>query len=443
MAITSFSGNTHMALAVIALIICSAAIAAPVSAATKYLLGSPSFSASVTGVNEFAPGEDATISILVKNSGVSTMKQLNQGVIDYEDLPTTAKFVTVSLTSPSDAIIIKSDPQMSEDIPAGGTGVTLKFKAKISANATTGEYQLPLTIDYKYPNDIQQEKADVFEYSYISVSEKIPVTIRIKPEVKIAVVEAVPDTIATGTGGYLRLKIKNIGPEDGSMATVKLVRSGSSAIVPTDSTIFIGSFPSGSVINCTFKISASDDATNQIYPVNVYVTYTNREGEIVTTDTETIGVPVNAKTSFTVISPLPSITAGSQSVLEVTYRNNGNLTVYDTQSRLTPHGLVTLDNNVEFLGTIGPGESVTARYTVQVDGSAEPGKYTFDSTLRYRDALDNSQESDTVAVTLQVLPAKQGTIAGLPVSTITAVIILVVIAAGIGLLAYRRKKSMQ
>ncbi|MDD1686770.1 S-layer protein [Methanoregula sp.] len=443
MASTSLSSNACTAFAVIVLIICGAAIMAPVSAATKYLGGTPVLSASVTGVNEFTPGQDATISILVKNTGVSTMKQLDLGTIDYEDLPTTAKFVTVSLASPTDDIIIKSDPQMIGTIPASGTGVAVQFKAKISANATTGEYPLPLTINYKYSNDLRQEKADVYDYVYVDAEDTIPVTIRIKPEVKIAIVKSDPDTIATGTEGYLRLTIQNIGPEDGSMATVKLVRIGSSAIIPTDSTVFIGNFPSGGIANCSFKISASTDATNQIYPVNVLVTYTNREGQIINTDTETIGIPVNAKTSFSITSPVPSIAAGTLSKVDVTYRNNGNLTVFDAQSRLTPHGLVTLDNNVEYLGTIRPGESVTARYDIQVDKAAETGEYTFDSKLRYRDVLGNSQESDTIPVTIQILPAKGDSIAGLPISTIVVGIIIVGIIAGIGLFAYRRKKSMQ
>jgi hypothetical protein len=445
MAITSFSRHATAAFAVIALLICGAAIAAPVSAATKYLGGSPSFSVSVTGANEFTPGEDATINVLVKNSGVNTIKQLDLGTIDYEDLPTTAKYVTLTLVSGSDAITIKSDPQMVGSIPSGGIGTTVQFKAKISANATTGEYQLPLTLEYRYPNDIRQEKADVFEYSYTPVTETIPVTIRIKPEMKIAVLEAVPDTMAAGTEGYLRLTLKNIGPEDGTKATAKLIGggSGNSGIVPTDSTAYIGDFPSSGTVNCTFKIVASKDATSQTYPVGVSVTYTNREGDIVNTDTEIIGVPVYAKTSFAVTSPVPSITAGTHATVDVTYRNNGVLAVYEAQSRITPHGLVTSDNNLAYLGTINPGESVTARYELQADSAAEPGEYAFDSTIRYRDAMGNSQESDTVSVTVTILPAQAGTIAGLPAGTVAAVIVVLVIAAAIGLFAYRRRKSMQ
>ena len=45
--------------------------------------------------------------------------------------------------------LIKTDPQMVGDIRGGNT-VTVQFKAKISANATAGEYQLPLTLQYRY-----------------------------------------------------------------------------------------------------------------------------------------------------------------------------------------------------------------------------------------------------------------------------------------------------
>ncbi len=69
----------RIAMVLFALLACGILIVAPVTAATKYLGGAPAFSAEVSGVNEFTPGEDTTISIVVKNSGVFTMKQTWQG----------------------------------------------------------------------------------------------------------------------------------------------------------------------------------------------------------------------------------------------------------------------------------------------------------------------------------------------------------------------------
>ena len=60
---------------------------------------------------------------------------------------------------------------------------------------------------------------------------------------KIEVLEAVPENLNVGTGGYLNLTLKNTGFEDGKKATVKILRNGNSPIIPTDSSVFIGDFP--------------------------------------------------------------------------------------------------------------------------------------------------------------------------------------------------------
>jgi hypothetical protein len=101
--------------------------------------------------------------------------------------------VTIGLASAGDAVIIKTDPQMAGDISGNGNTITVLFKAKISTNATAGEYQLPLTIRYMYTRVIEQEAADTFEFTYNKAEDILPVTIRIKPRVKVAVIEAVPE----------------------------------------------------------------------------------------------------------------------------------------------------------------------------------------------------------------------------------------------------------
>ncbi|MEI7857381.1 MAG: S-layer protein [Methanomicrobiales archaeon] len=408
-----FSGTAGIAIIILTLLTCSSLIVTPVSAATKYLGGAPSFSATVYGVNEFTPGEDATISILVKNAGLNPLKQLNRGTIDAEDLPNTAKFVTIGLTSASDAVVIKTDPQMAGDISGNGQTVLLKFQAKISANATAGEYSLPLTIKYKYPRVIEQEAADTFEFSYNEAEDILPVTLRIKPQVKIVVIEAVPEGLSTGSLGYIDLKIRNIGPENGEMTSVKLLRNGQSPVIPSDSTLFLGSFPSGGIIECRYKVSVSNDATNQTYPVDIAVSYTNREGAIVTSSPETVGIFVNAKTAFTVISTVPEVPRGASRTIDVLYRNDGLVTVYDAEARITPHKPVTVTDNSAFLGDVEPGRTASARYEILADADSETMVYSFDSSIRYRDMLGNSHESDTIPVQIIVTPADSGS-SGIP-----------------------------
>jgi hypothetical protein len=422
---------------VLTLLMCSILTVTPASALTQHLGSGPAFTATINGVNEFVPGEDTTISILIKNTGLNSMKQVMMGTIQPEDQQNTAKTTTIGLGSAGDAVLIKTNPQSVGDIQ-GGNSVTVQFKAKISANATDGEYQLPLTIQYKYLKVIVQERADMFEFAYNEAEDTLPITIRIQPQVKVEVIDAVPEQLISGSEGYLNLTIKNAGMENGTMASVKLIRNGQSPIIPTSNTMFIGNYPSGGIVTCRYKVSVARDATNQTYPVDLAVSYTNREGTVVTSSKTTIGVPVNDKPVFTIISSVPEVPRGTDQIIEVQYRNEGDITVHAAQARITQHSPITISDNNAYLGDIAPGASATARYEVQADSAAELTVYSLDSTVRFRDASDTSLESDTIPVQLKVVPAASG----ISALTIAGCIIALVII-GIAFLVYRNKKQIQ
>ena len=427
-----FCGN---AMVVLTLLICSILTVTPASALTQHLGSGPAFTATINGVNEFVPGEDTTISILIKNTGLNSMKQVMMGTIQPEDQQNTAKTTTIGLGSAGDAVLIKTNPQSVGDIPGGNT-VTLQFKAKISQNATDGEYQLPLTIKYKYLKVIVQERADMFEFAYNEAEDTLPVTIRIQPQVKVEVIDAVPEQLISGSEGYLNLTIKNAGMENGTMASVKLIRNGQSPIIPTSSNVFIGNYPSGGIVTCRYKVSIAKDATNQTYPVDLAVSYTNREGTVMTSSKTTIGVPVNVKPAFVIVSSVPEVPRGTDQIIEVQYRNEGDITVHAAQARITQHSPITISDNNAYLGDIAPGSSATARFEVQADNAAELAVYSFDSTVRFRDASDTSLESDTIPVQLKVVPAAGG------ISALTiAGCILAVIFVCIGFFVYRQKNK--
>jgi len=436
---TRFSGYPRIAIALVALILCCAG-AAPVLAVTKYTLGSPEISATVDGVNEFTPGQDATIHVLIKNTGVNALKQLDHGTIDPEDLPTTAKQMTVGLGSVNSDIIIKTDPQMVGDLKANGNPIHVNFNAKITENATDGEYQVPLTVRYQYPRPIEQEMGDVFEFTYTTAEQTIPLTIRIKPQVQIEVPNVTSDPLTAGSEGYVYLKIQNTGPSAGKMAVAKITRNGNSPVIPTDSSVFIGDFPRGGVAECMFKVSIAKDAMNKTYPLDLAVTYTDREGAVVTSRPTPLGLPVSGKAVFTVTSPVPVLTAGSGNTIEVRYRNDGVATVYNAQARLSSHEPVTINGNTAYLGDLKPGESVTAKYEVATDGAADAKEYVFDSKIRYRDALANSQESDTIPVTLRVAPGSAGGLSG---NLILFIGIIAIVGAGVVLWNYHHTRKMR
>jgi hypothetical protein len=411
----------------------------PVLAVDTYQQGSaPRMSAVISGVNEFIPGQDVTIAVLVQNSGVNEVKFVTTGTIDRDDLPTTAKMVMVGLGSGDAPVIIRSDPQNIGDMKSQGL-VTVSILAKIMSNASMGEYQVPLTIRYTYLASSDNIAADTLQSNYRITSETFPLIIRIKPQVKIEVIEAVPENLNVGSGGYLDLKIQNVGFEDGKKATVKILRNGLSPIIPTDSSVFIGNFPRNGIVSCRYKVAVSGNAAEQTYPVDIAVTYENRAGDIVTSSTDTVGVPVGGKLTFSVSSDPASVIPGSDNVITVEYKNNGNSTAYNSQARISAVDPFMSSDDTSYIGDLKPGKTATARYQIHAGDAAEIKTYLLDAELRYRDALGNSQISDSFKVPVRVesKPASDGLVSMLP-----ALILMVIIGIGAGyyLLVMRKKK---
>jgi hypothetical protein len=405
---------------------------------TTYLGGRPQISALISGVNVFSPGQDATITVIVQNSGVQNLQFVNRGSISRDDLLTTAKTVSVGLSAGNAPIIVKSDPQSVGDIKSNEIR-TVAITTKILPNATEGDYQIPVTISYTYLAAADQPASDILQSDYQLTSETFPITIKIKPQVKVEVLEAVPQNLIVGSEGYIDLKIRNTGSEDGKKATVKLIRNGASPIIPTDSSVFIGDFPHNVTVTGRYKVTISGDAEKQTYPVDVVVTYENRDGDVVTSDIETIGIPVGGKISFAITSGPVQVVPGSQNVIQVEYQNTGVTTAFNAQARLSVVEPFTSTDDTAYLGDLKPGQIATARYQMSADDTAEVKDYTLDTEVRYRDELDISHGSDIIDVTVQVQlkPASAGIMQALPIIVVVA---LICIGAGYYFLVMKKKK---
>ncbi len=420
----------------ILLILCLCLIA-PAMAGTKYMAGSPQMSAYIAGTNEFSPGQEAKITIVVENTGTNEFKFVQSGIVDREDLPNTAKFVIVGLNAGTAPLVVKSDPQMLGDIKAGSSANAI-FTTKINSDAASGSYMLIVPINYTYLYYAEQYGLDTIQYTYKTTDETVEIPIKIKPVLSIDVLSAVPEHLNVGTEGYIEMKIKNTGSENGTKAIVKIVRNGNSPIIPTDSSVYIGDFASGSITDARYKVSVAADAERQTYPVDVVVVYQNKEGDFVTSRSDTVGIPVGGKVDFTVISPPVEMNPGNKKVINVEYKNTGETTVYSAQSRISAVDPFTSNDDVAYLGDIKPGSSAIASYEVSVDRTATIKEYGLDSEIRYRDALDNTYLSDTMKVKINVVQTT-----GLAAILSNPVYIAIIIAGIIGivyLILHFRKK---
>lgn len=433
----SFSWHNRFGSGILIVLALALVLAGPVSAGEKYMAGSPELSAAVSGTNEFSPGEDAVISVRLQNSGLNEYKFVQSGIISRDDLPNTAKLVTLTLGAGDSPLIIKTDPQMIGDV-GGGSSTLVNFGVKIPRNATDGTYNLPLTIQYTYLWQADQYGQDTIQYFYREKSETLLLPVKIKPELQFSILSSDAEYINAGTEGYLTLVVRNTGQEDGRSAILKIARNDNSPIIPTDSSTYVGEFPKGANVTGKFKISVKSDAESQSYPLDVFVSYENKEGDVVDTERTTIGITVGQKVDFSVDSEPIEVSPGQKKVITVLYKNTGGATVYSAQARISAVDPFTSSDDTAFLGTIAPGEIKEASFEISVDNGATEKEYGLDSEVRFRDALDNSIVSDTIKVRIDV--AKDTGIGALLGNPIVLAAIGVVIA-GVGYLLYRRHQE--
>jgi hypothetical protein len=411
-------------------------LSVPATAGTRYLAGSPELSAYISGVNEFSAGTEIQLPVVIENNGVNEYKFVQTSLVDRDDLPNTAKFLTAALSPGSAPIIVKSDSRMLGDLN-GSRSVTAIFTVKIPSDAHSGTYDLPLVLNYTYL-DTADQYSDTLEYRYKAENITLDIPFTIKSDVSIDVLSAEPEYLNAGTEGYLNLVIENTGSEDGEKALVEIIQSGDSPIVPMDDSVYIGDFPSGSTVSCRYKVSVSDSAEKQTYPVDVAVVYQDRHGDFVTSRSDTIGVPVGGKADFAIVSTPAEMNPGNKKRVDVEYKNTGGTTIFSAQSRISAVDPFTSNDDVAYIGDLKPNESRTVSYVLSVDRSATIKQYGLDSEIRYRDALDKTYISDTMKVKVDVTSPK-----GLTVVLANPIYLSIVAAAliAIAYLVYHFRKK--
>jgi hypothetical protein len=421
------------------LILIIACMMSPALADVKYTGGSPNLSAYVSGLNEFTAGSDITIPVVLVNSGLNQYEEVSSNITARDDLPNTAKFVTVQMSAADAPLVIKSDPQMIGDI-RGQTTATAVFSATVNADAPAGTYLLPVDINYSTLSSVDEYTAQpMFQNYYQQHTMTLTVPLVIKAEVIPQVISATPYNLVAGADGYVNITLKNVGSLDGTKATVRLLQDGQSPIAPVDNGVYIGDFPIGSIVTCPFKVSVDAAAVNKSYPVNIIVTYQNNEGDFVNSRTETTGVSVGNKVNFVIISPTIKMSPGSKNTIQVEYKNTGDSTIENAQALISMVTPFSSTSAVADLGNIAPGQSAIASYQISVSGNAVTKLYGLDSEIRYHDALDDTYVSDPVKVSIDV-----ENLTGIEGILSNTVILSIIVAALIGLIYaiwYFRKKQ--
>jgi len=119
---------------------------------------------------------------------------------------------------------------------------------------------------------------------------------------------------------------------------------------------------------------------------------------------QTIAIVVKKESDFEVTDVVSDLQVGGTGFLNVTYQNIGEETATDAIARVSDMLPFTAVMNQERLGTIVPGESVTAHFRVSTDRSAVPKVYSISTGIKFKDEDGDIRISDPMQSGVSVAP---------------------------------------
>ncbi|MEA1907598.1 MAG: hypothetical protein U9N43_01000 [Euryarchaeota archaeon] len=168
-----------------------------------------------------------------------------------------------------------------------------------------------------------------------------------------------------------------------------------------------------------FPIRIDDNAPAGIYQLRLKVCYDHVDNvqvegtpdnpdinywNVTETWNQSIPIVVKKESDFKVVYVSSTLRVGGTGFLNITYRNIGEVVATDAIARISDMLPFTAARNQERIGTIAPGESVTASFVVGTDRSAVPKVYDVSTGIRFKDEDNEIRISDSMQIGAAVAP---------------------------------------
>ncbi|NYT18850.1 MAG: hypothetical protein GKC08_00945 [Methanosarcinales archaeon] len=121
-------------------------------------------------------------------------------------------------------------------------------------------------------------------------------------------------------------------------------------------------------------------------------------------------VEVRPRTDFIAETVRSHLIPDGEGILYITYTNVGDEVAKDAVARITVSDPFSTTDDEAFMGTLGPGDSYQAHYTIEVDSSALPKAYGIDTEVEYKDIHGDTRISDVMKVSATVNENDEGLI---------------------------------
>jgi hypothetical protein len=347
---------------------------------------------SSQGLYENAEG---TVTVSVGNDGTEVMREARLNLLESPHIQPTSNGISLGTVEP-------------------GENATASFQARVSGIDTPGSYGVDFRVAYTNGND-QPVRSKIRTGS---------VSIDGGPTFEMA---AEAESLYVDSTGAVVLGVTNTGDRTARNARALLQSAG--PVSPLASSGSLGTLEPGESATTRFKLEVSDRALAQDYPLKFVVAHEDTKGNTVRSDAASVDVTVGPERTFEVVEGA-QIGAGATDRITLTVENTGGGSLENAVVRINTNSPFETDDDTALVGTLEPGESTTATFTVSAGDDATPKSYSLDTTIKYDNPFGETVVSDVRTAPVEVTESGGG-----PFGLLLA--LAVVPLALVGVIAYR------
>ena len=362
-----------------AALLVAALLLAPLGATVAAAIEDPEVSAFVSSPN-LEPGQTVELTVQLVNED-------RQG----GDPVATAENLRATLEAGDAPVDVRSGTIVVGDVPDGGEG-EVTFTVRVPVDATPGEYELPVELEYIADDEL--------------VDRTAAVTVRVERAPRFEVVST-ETSASVGDRGTFTVVLRNAGTAEARDATVRLA-SEDPAVTFAGAAVtesYVGRWEPGDVQNVSVPIDVAEGASVRRFAIQATIDYENRQGEARSRSFPLPATPI-ADQAFAVGVVESDLRVGGRGTLQARVENTGESTARDATVLLTA-SWANLTAPLEYpVGDLEPGTSAPARFSLEVPPGLDPGPVRVTFRVEHTTAAGERRASSPIGATIQLGPRR-------------------------------------
>lgn len=328
---------------------------------------------------------DTEDSVAIGNDGTVSLTIENVGSEPAED-------ATVRIQSKTSMVNFGGSDSQTRYVEEWAVGEerTVTYFVSTSPMAEADAYPLISTVKYDDTDGNRRASA--------------PLPAHVNPQPTTFDIEAVNSGLQVGTDGTATFEITNMGEEAVSGVSLEVLKTGQH-LQPSQRTYPTGTIKPGETETVFVSVQTAQAAEAGDREFTVRVNYDDDEGDRSSTDSKVKVISVADRQSFNATVIENDLRVDRDGDLTFVVTNTGPKTIHNANVLIGDTGPKVHPENTEYsIGTLNPGETTTAGFSLDVSDGASPTPRQFTLQLRYDDSDGDRLGASPRSITVDIAP---------------------------------------